>query len=725
MSALDFTARALALRATALTPLTFGELQQARLPDNVARIASSGHSEPGTGAAVYVCDSLADAALHAAHPAAVFRDAGGRYFRLACEMQGSIAPEQVGWAEGDSNTGQIVTDAFRYQLATGGSGGIELTPGRTYLLSAIPNQTVGGEHVHILGRSFCPPGCRIDGKGATLKASSAGGEALVMAQGETLSTHEVTGPMAAGSAVFQLATVAEATQFAVGDAVKWRLGGFSFDVAEPSNWGFAYVAAIDAGTGQITLDRGLPLPWDGTGTNNRHLRRVKPVRGKVYEDLNLEGMSAEPADHVLRGVRIVGAWGVQADNIRSRWAGAAMALQFCEDFHLGYVEARNHNSTGGSPPVYGRGITMAESRGRIEHLAVADCYRFGAYVEAASELTIGYFHDVVTNDSNVPAVRHRGIYANGNSRVHVERALFEGGANYLAYEETNGSEISFGTARVVGYDAPARVPVPGYNCERLELCLNGVEELYLAAKARWVEQTIFLSDGMVAATTGAFDFPSGAVIACEVLFGGGAVQADFTDFRVGRPSLTVGLKVNLVPTMPTTSEISFITAFSHGSFVGGAKPRFGTVSPLWAYRSQPAQIRISTPAGGALTGSGKFVHVRMLIVPNELAGSADAVSNRTLAAENVFWPYEGQAPSGALDVAISAGATVSQTVAATGLAAGDMADASFSAALAPGLLKTVEAVANGIKVSLTNPTAAVIGGPAGTIYVQGRKRQLQ
>ena len=292
-------------------------------------------------------------------------------------------------------------------------------------------------------------------------------------------------------------------------------------------------------------------------------------------------------------------------------------------------------------------------------------------------------------------------------------------------EAMQPSEISFGTARVVGYDAPARVPVPGYNCERLELCLNGVEELYLAAKARWVEQTIFLSDGMVAATTGAFDFPSGAVIACEVLFGGGAVQADFTDFRVGRPSLTVGLKVNLVPTMPTTSEISFITAFSHGSFVGGAKPRFGTVSPLWAYRSQPAQIRISTPAGGALTGSGKFVHVRMLIVPNELAGSADAVSNRTLAAENVFWPYEGQAPSGALDVAISAGATVSQTVTATGLAAGDMADASFSAALAPGLLKTVEAVANGIKVSLTNPTAAVIGGPAGTIYVQGRKRQLQ
>jgi hypothetical protein len=87
MSALDFTARALAMRATALTPLTLGELPQAQLPGNVTRIASSGHAEPGNGAAVYVSDSLATAALQAAHPAAVFRERGGRYFRLACRKR--------------------------------------------------------------------------------------------------------------------------------------------------------------------------------------------------------------------------------------------------------------------------------------------------------------------------------------------------------------------------------------------------------------------------------------------------------------------------------------------------------------------------------------------------------------------------------------------------------------------------------------------------------------
>ena len=56
MSAFDFTARALAMRATALTPLTHAELQQAQVPESVTRIASSGHSEAGSGAAVYVAD---------------------------------------------------------------------------------------------------------------------------------------------------------------------------------------------------------------------------------------------------------------------------------------------------------------------------------------------------------------------------------------------------------------------------------------------------------------------------------------------------------------------------------------------------------------------------------------------------------------------------------------------------------------------------------------------
>jgi hypothetical protein len=96
MSEIDFTARAMALRALAQTPLSFAELSQAQLPTSVIRIDSYGYSVPGVGAAVYVADGLSDAALLAAHPAAVFEGAEGRLFRLVPDADGFITPEQLG-----------------------------------------------------------------------------------------------------------------------------------------------------------------------------------------------------------------------------------------------------------------------------------------------------------------------------------------------------------------------------------------------------------------------------------------------------------------------------------------------------------------------------------------------------------------------------------------------------------------------------------------------------
>jgi len=96
MSALDFTARGLALRAAAQTPLLFEELARAGLPETVTRIDSNGFATVGLGAGDYVSDELCDAALHAAHPAAVFAGAGGRRFRLAGDLHGYVTPEQFG-----------------------------------------------------------------------------------------------------------------------------------------------------------------------------------------------------------------------------------------------------------------------------------------------------------------------------------------------------------------------------------------------------------------------------------------------------------------------------------------------------------------------------------------------------------------------------------------------------------------------------------------------------
>jgi len=143
MSALDFTARALALRAAAHTPLSFAELAQARLPAHVTRIDSNGFAAVGLGAGTYVSDELADAALHAAHPAAVFAGAEGRHFRLAGDAHGYITPEQLGCPAYAPGTDQrpYIQAAIEY-AETVGLGGVVLSQ-RVYELWA-PARTWDG-----------------------------------------------------------------------------------------------------------------------------------------------------------------------------------------------------------------------------------------------------------------------------------------------------------------------------------------------------------------------------------------------------------------------------------------------------------------------------------------------------------------------------------------------------------------------------------------------------
>ena len=124
MSALDFGARALALRANAQRPLIFNELASAALPESVTRIESQGHAAPGVGAASYVCDETANSALMTAHPLAIFRGAGGRHFRLTGAYDGFITPEQMGcppYKEG-VNQQPFIQAAIDYALAAGLNG---------------------------------------------------------------------------------------------------------------------------------------------------------------------------------------------------------------------------------------------------------------------------------------------------------------------------------------------------------------------------------------------------------------------------------------------------------------------------------------------------------------------------------------------------------------------------------------------------------------------------
>ena len=129
MSALDFTARALALRAIAHNPLTFAEAMQARLPAGLSRFDSSGHSVCGLGSATYLADDLATAQLQDAHPEAVIAGDADSYWRLVGDSNGYITPEQLGCPAYAVGTDQLpwLQKAIDYVEANPDLNGVLLT----------------------------------------------------------------------------------------------------------------------------------------------------------------------------------------------------------------------------------------------------------------------------------------------------------------------------------------------------------------------------------------------------------------------------------------------------------------------------------------------------------------------------------------------------------------------------------------------------------------------
>ncbi|MBX7458517.1 hypothetical protein K3152_09685 [Qipengyuania sp. 1NDH17] len=119
MSALAIPALGLASRAAQALPALYGDLARRSPAADVARLDSTGHDEPGKGAASYISDGLCDEPLLAAHPRFVFRTANNRIFRLMPEA-GSLSVEQGGAAgDGAVNDQPALQAAIDYAHAAG------------------------------------------------------------------------------------------------------------------------------------------------------------------------------------------------------------------------------------------------------------------------------------------------------------------------------------------------------------------------------------------------------------------------------------------------------------------------------------------------------------------------------------------------------------------------------------------------------------------------------
>lgn len=620
-----------------------------------------------------------------------------------------------------STCGRLITDMLVAMRQSNGGGRLRLMPGATYKPQAnTAARTLGGSFLHAtnLGAIMVPPGrFVIDGEGALLKMAT-NGTTLIYANAEYDRSDIVTGPMAAGSNVFNIGAAA-AANYAVGDKVLWRLGDIAFDPPETYNWKFARVTATDVGSGTVTLDRHLSTAWDGTGTNNRHLHKIQNCEGSVLGEFAVESLTL-PDTHLGGGATLKVQNNIRIGAIRSRGT-QALALQYCENVEIGTVAAQDYPSTGLNQ---GTVLRVAESRGvRIALLTSENMGRHALVAEAASEVTIG----TLRNHNTIESATGPGmavLAANGKSLVHVEKLLMTGLGGNSAFGAQDNSRISFGEV-ITNTATPIWVlPTPGINCQRLSMTIDGIEERYEADKFLVWERIIWLTDGMTGAPgNGEALIPvnGGIVTECVVSFcgttGARPVQDDFTNLNIGRTGNSTNMKTS-IPAVADGLPMSLLTAFNGGAFGSYA----GTNQ--WAMRAQRPRVAIVTPASGRnLNGSGKYVHIRMKVHPNVLAAQLD-IGTAPYLMDQGQWEPEA---SKAYDFGnIAAGATASTTLTVTGAALGDfVSELSFAAAVAEALeFRGEVTAANTVTVKIKNPTTAAIAGPNTTVAVRVSRKRL-
>jgi hypothetical protein len=481
-----------------------------------------------------------------------------------------------------------------------GGGRLRLTPAKTYNLSAAPQTNLGGaaDIPANAGHLLIPPAddVHFDGNGGYVR-STAPAQALIRVEAEILRTSVVTGPMAAGARTFALSAAGEHAHYAAGDTVQWRIGDVPGDTPETPNTGFARVASVNAGANTVTLDRGLDRAWDGTGVDNKHLIKLQTARGQVLDNLRCKGLSLNgtPEIALLTLTRQIGTC-IPFMHVKGG-ARSGGGYDYNENLEFGRVILEDIADVGGDPNT-GLGLRFAGSTARIASMSARNLYRHALSVEAGSRVAVDYLEDFNYGDNPDRIVAVAG-YA---SRLHIERSLYRGAGAKL-YSDTATSRITYGTVRGEWSSDPLVLPVPGRNADEVSFSLNGVEELYRADQVYDREFFIDFVDGL----DQEYNLPWGICAGCVVTLHGNATAADFVNFDVGHQFA----KNNIKPVLTAIGGVYEQDVWS-AAYAG-----FGSLAGSnWTQRrNSGVAFYIKLPASG-MTGSGKAVSVRMLVVPD-------------------------------------------------------------------------------------------------------------
>ena len=684
-----------------MADILFTQIPGENLRSGTDLIQTSGRDAIGMAPGRYVCDSLATAALFAAHPRFVARSSNNRFWRALPEAD-RIAVE-LGGAKGDGSAddGPAIRAAALYAAAIGVRG--VRFGAASYRVEAIPPSELvvaGNPPLQLIpavsaihdygGAVFTRQG---PGRGLLFHPSNVGPiTELPLAADVAIGTREV---MLAGSGGAALA---------VGDWVLWQLGEFPYDTPETPCWEIARVEAITGNA--IRLDRPVPeaITLSTITGPNKRLRKLAVLRDCTIRDLTLSGPAIED------GIALYCAQRVRIERVGARNIGAGTVVaQYCDGLTIEDCWQDGSLLTQAS---FGPAFNFAETRNCLLIRPRATGTLCLVSAEAGAEVSVlsGQFANTKVDAQGQPLGSQVVVVsAIGRASVTAHDLTVTGHGGYRLAETSNGvlgydGEVLFtGTTRLRHPSAPYSIPL-GAITGTLDLNLGGVRESYNFERLRNWKRRFALRDGEYAYAFG----PAGLLVRARAYASPGVTVGagqQLTGLWVGRVSNN-GSNVADGPTRELDPGKD-VALPCYGGLVGGAQ---------WTNRNEPLALLCTTATNGGLNAANEFVEFEgWFAEQSDLDVPLSEAAFRSAGIERD--PFE--ALFSAYDLpAVGAGATVTIDLPIPDMTPGDFIDGVHLSGGFAGLeLRGAEARAGLARLTVANPTAAAIDRVAADLAV--------
>lgn len=667
-------------------------------------VQTTGYGTIGIGAGRYIADSLATAALLAAHPRFVGRSSNGRHFRALPE-RGKVDVALAGVAaNGSTDDSAAIRAAFAYAAAIGADGvSFSRQSYRVEAQAAPPTPVVAGPQ----------PGLSLDSRpglldfGGARLVSTAFCRNLVYVPGQIAPTVELPliADVAAGDRQVRV-SASSAAQLQVGDLVMWQLGELPYDIPETLVWDSAQVTAI-AGE-WVSLDKPLPAGLQLTTVTGANKRLRKQVR---LEDCTIRDLLIDARAGAESGIEIEYAKRVTIERVGGNNLGAGVVVgRYCDG--LTAIDCWLDDA-----PLfqasYGPAFNFAECRDVLLLRPQARGARSLVRAEAGAEVQVqgGHFENTAVDAGGQPLGSFVTVIdAAGRGNVAVRDLTVTGFGGYKLAETSNGQPGFDGTVQFSGITRlrhpamPFSIPVKAIT-GLLDMEIAGQREVHDFTRLRRWSRRFLLRDNEYLYAYG----PPGILVRASFFTTSGlsvGPGGQLTGVWLGREGDN-GTNVATGPLGPLLpgSELS-IPLF--GGAVGGA---------LWSLRNQRLQLLCVTAANAGLDAACRFV---------EFEGWLTTRAEQDFAASEADWLAASTA-NDSLEAAfpaanippVAAGATLAFDLPIPAMQATSFIEAVRVAGGLNGLaLESVEPRAGLARLNLANRTGLAIDCPPTQIAVR-------